>query len=90
LNNSTTNENKIKKNKSTPLIISATFFDQYQSIAIQIDLDHSDTSDENLVKVIELPIESSNKCHEWYLDLYVSTYFINNKRYFKNYRQINN
>jgi hypothetical protein len=33
LNNSITNKNKIKKNKSTPLIISAIFFDQYQSTA---------------------------------------------------------
>jgi hypothetical protein len=42
------------------------------------------------VKIIELLIEFSDKCHEWYLDSYVSTHFTNNKRYFKNYRQINN
>jgi hypothetical protein len=42
------------------------------------------------VKVIELSIEFSDKYHEWYLDSYVSAHFINNKRYFKNYRQINN
>jgi hypothetical protein len=64
LDNSTTNENKIKKNKSTLLIISATFFDQYQSIAIQIDLNHSNTSDEDSIKAIKLPIEFSNECHE--------------------------
>jgi hypothetical protein len=86
LDNSTINENKIKKNKSTPLIISATFFNQYQFTATQIDLDYSDISDEDSVKVIELPIEFSDECHEWYLDLCVLTYFTNNKRYFKNYR----
>jgi hypothetical protein len=86
LDNPTTNKNKTRKDKSTPLIISATFFNQYQSTVIQIDLDHSDISDENSVKAIELPIKFSNKCHEWYLDLYVLTYFTNNKRYFKNYR----
>jgi hypothetical protein len=39
---------------------------------------------------MELSIKSSDKYHEWYLDLYVLIYFTNNKRYFKNYRQINN
>jgi hypothetical protein len=29
LDNSTTNENKIRKDKSTPLVISAIFFDQH-------------------------------------------------------------
>jgi hypothetical protein len=86
LNNSIINENKVRKNKSILLIISAIFFDQYQSTAIQIDLDYSDISDEDLMKTIELPIKFSNKCHEWYLNSYASTYFINNKRYFKNYR----
>jgi hypothetical protein len=42
------------------------------------------------MKIIELLIEFSDECHEWYLDLCVSAHFINNKRYFKNYRQINN
>jgi hypothetical protein len=42
------------------------------------------------VKAIKLLMEFSNKCHEWYLNLYVLAYFINNKRYFKSYRQINN
>jgi hypothetical protein len=64
LNNSTTNKNKIRKNKSTLLVISAIFFNQHQPTAIQIDLDHSDTSNENSVKVIELSIESSDECHE--------------------------
>jgi hypothetical protein len=64
LDNSTINENKIRKNKSTPLIISTTFFDQHQPTAIQIDLDYSDTSDENSIKAMELPIEFSNKYHE--------------------------
>jgi hypothetical protein len=53
-------------------------------------LNYSDISDEDSMKVIELLIKSSNECHEWYLDLYVLAYFTNNKRYFKNYRQINN
>jgi hypothetical protein len=53
-------------------------------------LNHSNISDENSVKVTELPIEFSNKYHKWYLDSYASAYFINNKRYFKSYRQINN
>jgi hypothetical protein len=86
LDNSTTNKNKIRKNKSILLIVSAIFFDQYQFIAIQIDLNHSDISDENLVKTMKLLIEFSNECYELYLDLYVLTHFINNKRYFKNYR----
>jgi hypothetical protein len=90
LNNSIINENKIRKNKSTPLIILTTFFDQHQFIVTQINLNHSNISDEDSVKIIELSIESSNKYHEWYLDSYASAYFINNKRYFKNYRQINN
>jgi hypothetical protein len=55
-----------------------------------MDLDHTNILDENLMETIELSIESSNECHEWYLDLYVSVYFINNKRYFKSYRPINN
>jgi hypothetical protein len=42
------------------------------------------------VKAIKLSIEFSDKYHEWYLNSYASTHFINNKRYFKNYRQINN
>jgi hypothetical protein len=87
---STTNRNKFKKNKSTLLIISATFFNQYQFIATQIDLDHSNTSDENSIKIIKLLIESSDKYHKWYLNLYALTHFTNNKRYFKSYRQINN
>jgi hypothetical protein len=86
----TINESKSRKNKSTSLIISAIFFDQHQSIVIQMNLNHSDTLDENLMKVIELWIKFSNECHEWYLNLYISAYFINNKRYFKNYRPINN
>jgi hypothetical protein len=86
LDNFTTNENKIRKNKSILLIVSATFFDQHQSTAVQIDLDHSDTSNENSVKIMELSIKFSDKCYEWYLDLCVSAYFINNKWYFKNYR----
>jgi hypothetical protein len=90
LNNSKTNENKIRKNKSTPLIILATFFDQYQFTAAQINLDHSNISDEDSMKTIELPIEFFNECHEWYLDSCASAHFTNNKRYFKNYRQINN
>jgi hypothetical protein len=90
LNNPTINENKIKKNKSTSLIISAIFFNQHQPTVIQIDLNHSNTLNENSVKIIELPIESSNKCHEWYLNSYALAHFTNNKRYFKNYRQINN
>jgi hypothetical protein len=55
-----------------------------------MDLNHSDILDEDLMKVIKLSIEFFDKCHEWYLDLYVLIYFINNKRYFKSYRQINN
>jgi hypothetical protein len=55
-----------------------------------MNLDHSNISDEDLVEVIKLSIEFSDEYHEWYLDLYVSIYFTNNKRYFKNYRQINN
>jgi hypothetical protein len=90
LDNSTTNKNKIRKNKSTPLVVLATFFDQHQSTATQINLNHSDTSDEDSIKTIELPIESSDECHEWYLDSCALTHFTNNKRYFKNYRQINN
>jgi hypothetical protein len=53
-------------------------------------LDYSNISDEDLVKIMELLIEFSDECHEWYLDLFVLVYFINNTRYFKNYRQINN
>jgi hypothetical protein len=49
-------------------------------------MDYSDISDENLVKVMELLIEFSDECYEWYLNLCVSAYFTNNKRYFKNYR----
>jgi hypothetical protein len=86
LDNSTTNKNKIKKNKSTSLIISAIFFDQHQFTAIQIDLNYSDILDEDSVKAIKLPIKFSDECHEWYLDLYISIHFTNNKRYFKNYR----
>jgi hypothetical protein len=86
LDNSIINENKSRKDKSTSLIISVIFFNQHQSIATQIDLDYSDISDENSVKVIKLSIKFSDECHEWYLDLYASAYFINNKRYFKNYR----
>jgi hypothetical protein len=55
-----------------------------------VDLDYTNILDEDLVEVIKLSIESSDECHEWYLDLYVSAHFINNKRYFKNYRSINN
>jgi hypothetical protein len=55
-----------------------------------VDLDYTDTSDEDSVEAIELSIESSDECHEWYLDLCASVYFINNKRYFKSYRLINN
>jgi hypothetical protein len=55
-----------------------------------VDLDYTDTSDEDSVKMIELRIESSDECHEWYLNLCVSAHFTNNKRYFKNYRPINN
>jgi hypothetical protein len=54
-----------------------------------MDLDHSNILDENSIQTIKLLIKSSNKYHEWYLNLYALTYFINNKRYFKNYRQIN-
>jgi hypothetical protein len=35
-------------------------------------------------------MEFSDEYHEWYLNLCVSAHFTNNKRYFKNYRQINN
>ena len=42
------------------------------------------------MEATELSIESSNKYYKWYLDLYSSAHFINNKRYFKSYRQINN
>jgi hypothetical protein len=86
----TTNESKFKKDKLILLVVSATFFDQHQFTVIQVDLDHTDISDENLVKVIELSIKSSDECHEWYLNLYVLTHFINNKLYFKSYRLINN
>jgi hypothetical protein len=55
-----------------------------------VNLNHSNILDENSIEVIKLSIEFFNECHEWYLDLYVSTHFINNKRYFKSYRQINN
>jgi hypothetical protein len=72
------------------LVISAIFFDQHQFIVALMNLDHSNISDEDLVEVIKLSIEFSDEYHEWYLDLYVSIYFTNNKRYFKNYRQINN
>jgi hypothetical protein len=86
LDNSTINENKFRKNKSTPLIILATFFDQYQSTVIQVNLDHSDILDENPVKAIKLLIKFSDKYYEWYLNSYASIHFINNKRYFKSYR----
>jgi hypothetical protein len=86
----TTNENKFRKDKSILLIVSAIFFNQYQSTAIQMDLDYSDISDEDSIEVIELLIKSSDKYHEWYLNLCALAHFINNKRYFKNYRQINN
>jgi hypothetical protein len=64
LDNSITNKNKSRKNKSISLIISTTFFDQYQFIVIQINLDYSDILNENLIKVIELLIEFSNEYHE--------------------------
>jgi hypothetical protein len=86
----TTNESKTRKNKSTLLIISAIFFNQYQPTAAQMDLNYTNISNENSVKIIKLSIKSSDECHEWYLNSYVSAHFINNKRYFKNYRSINN
>jgi hypothetical protein len=64
LDNSTINKNKIKKNKSTSLIISAIFFDQYQFTAAQIDLDYSDISDENSIKTMKLLIKFSDEYHE--------------------------
>jgi hypothetical protein len=64
LDNLTTNENKSRKNKSTSLIVSAILFNQYQFIAIQINLDYSDISDEDSMKTIELLIETSDKYHE--------------------------
>jgi hypothetical protein len=64
LNNSTTNENKSRKNKSILLIISAIFFNQHQSTVTQIDLNHSDTLIENSMKIIKLLIEFSDKYHE--------------------------
>jgi hypothetical protein len=76
----------LEKNKSIPLIISAIFSNQHQYIVIQVDLDHSEISDEDSVKITKLLIEFSDKCHKWYLDLYVLTHFTNNKRYFKHYR----
>jgi hypothetical protein len=77
LDNPIINKNKFRKDKSTSLIISAIFFNQYQFTAAQIDLNYSDISDENLVKVIELSIEFSDECHEWYLNLCASAHFIN-------------
>jgi hypothetical protein len=55
-----------------------------------MNLNYSDISDENSVKIIELPIEFSDKYHEWYVNSYVLAHFTNNKRYFKSYRLINN
>jgi hypothetical protein len=55
-----------------------------------MDLDYTNISDKDLMKVIELSIKFSDKRHEWYLDSYASIYFTNNQRYFKNYRLINN
>jgi hypothetical protein len=55
-----------------------------------VDLDYTDISDEDSVKVIELFIEFFDECHEWYLNLYVSAYFINHKQYFKSYRSSDN
>jgi hypothetical protein len=61
---SITNENKFKKDMSILLIVSAIFFDQYQFTVIQMDLDHSNISDEDSVKIIKLLIEFFNKYHE--------------------------
>jgi hypothetical protein len=55
-----------------------------------MNLNHTDILDKDSVKIIKLPIKFSDEYHEWYLNLYASTYFTNNKRYFKNYRPINN
>jgi hypothetical protein len=60
----TTNENKSRKNKSTLLVISATFFNKHQFTAAQMDLDHTDILDENSLEIIKLSIEFSDKCHE--------------------------
>jgi hypothetical protein len=64
LDNFTTNENKIRKDKSTPLVISVIFFDQHQSTATQVDLDYSNILDEDSIKTMKLSIEFSDKCHE--------------------------
>jgi hypothetical protein len=61
---SITNKNKSRKDKLTLLVVSATFFDQYQFTVAQVDLNHSDILDENSVKAIKLSIEFSNECHE--------------------------
>jgi hypothetical protein len=55
-----------------------------------MNLDYSNILDEDSIEIIKLLIEFSDKCNEWYLNLYVLAHLINNKRYFKNYRQINN
>jgi hypothetical protein len=60
----TTNESKSRKDKSTPLVISATFFNQHQPTATQVNLNHTDISGEDSIKTIELPIEFSDECHE--------------------------
>jgi hypothetical protein len=60
----TINKNKYRKDKSILLIISITFFNQHQSTAAQMNLDYTDISNENSVKIIKLPIESSDECHE--------------------------
>jgi hypothetical protein len=59
-----TNENKFRKDKSISLIVSAIFFNQYQPTAIQINLNYSNTLNENSVEIIKLSIEFSNKYHE--------------------------
>jgi hypothetical protein len=64
LDNSITNKNKSKKDKSILLIILATFFNQYQSTVIQVDLDYSDILDEDLMEITELLIEFSDKYYE--------------------------
>jgi hypothetical protein len=64
LDNSTINENKIRKNKSTSLIISVIFIDQSQFTATQKNPNYSDILNEDSVKIIELPIEFSDKYHE--------------------------
>jgi hypothetical protein len=85
-----TTESKSKKDKVTPLVLSAVFFIQQQPIAAKMDLDQTDIQDdEDSVEAIEPPIESSDECHEWYLDSCASAHFTNNKRYFKTFRPIN-